>query len=259
MGLSWPTEVLGTLGGILVVFAIINSSFANANSGATAATRSMFAMGRGGLLPRSSRRCIRRTGRRSTPCTSRCIVAIVVAVIGGLVLVDDPYPARRGPINIYVFIGTMLGLLFAGMYIAVNLAVIGFYCVSGGTSSTSIKHLMVPILGVIAMIPALLSVIGGLTIPIFDVKLAAYTGSLRFTAPIVGGLDADRRGRLLRAASRDPRGAGRGWARSTAGGDEEAAGDGLAEDRERAVGGDDPVRRVDDLADLQVARHAASR
>ena len=31
-----------------------------------------------------------------------------------------------------------------------------------------------------------MSVIGGLTIPFFEVKLAAYTNSLRFTAPIVG-------------------------------------------------------------------------
>jgi len=36
------------------------------------------------------------------------------------------------------------------------------------------------------MIPALMSVIGGLTIPLFDIKLDAYTNSLRFTAPIVG-------------------------------------------------------------------------
>jgi hypothetical protein len=36
------------------------------------------------------------------------------------------------------------------------------------------------------MIPAMMSVIGGLTIPFFDVQLAAYTNSLRFTAPIVG-------------------------------------------------------------------------
>jgi len=45
---------------------------------------------------------------------------------------------------------------------------------------------VIPLLGVLAMVPALLSVIGGLTIPLFDVELPAYTNSLRFTAPIVG-------------------------------------------------------------------------
>ena len=129
------TDVLGTLGGILVVFAIINSSLANANSGATAATRSIFSMGRGGLLPKFFA-AVHPTHR--TPVNAihfQVVLAIVVAVVGGLVLVNDPFEGL-GPINIYVFIGTMLGLLFASMYIAVNLAVIGFYLANAATSST---------------------------------------------------------------------------------------------------------------------------
>jgi amino acid transporter len=179
------TDVLGTLGGILVVFAIINSSLANANSGATAATRSLFSMARGGLLPKFFA-AVHPTHR--TPVNAvhfQVLVAIVVAVAGGLILADDPYKGS-GPINIYVFIGTMLGLLFAGMYIAVNLAVIGFYLRERRNEFNVIKHFLIPVLGVLAMIPALMSVIGGLTIPLFDIKLDAYTNSLRFTAPIVG-------------------------------------------------------------------------
>jgi amino acid transporter len=177
-------KVLGTLGGILVVFAIINSSFANANSGATAATRSLFSMGRSGLLPRWF--SATHPGHR-TPVNAihfQAIVAMVVAVAGGLILADDPFPGS-GPLNIYVFIGTMLGLLFAGMYVAVNLAVIGFFLRERRDEFNVIKHLVVPILGVIAMVPAIMSVIGGLTIPIFDVTLPPYENSLRFTAPIV--------------------------------------------------------------------------
>jgi len=179
------TEVLGTLGGILVVFAIINSSLANANSGATAATRSIFSMARGGLLPKFFA-AVHPTHR--TPVNAvhfQVLVAIVVAVAGGLILADDPYEGL-GPINIYVFIGTMLGLLFAGMYMAVNLAVIGFYWRERRDEFNAFKHFVIPIIGVLAMVPALLSVIGGLTIPLFDVELPAYTTSLRFTAPIVG-------------------------------------------------------------------------
>jgi amino acid transporter len=179
------TQELGTLGGILVVFAIINSSLANANSGATAATRSIFSMARGGLLPKFFA-AVHPTHR--TPVNAvhaQVLVAIVVAVVGGLVLADDPYEGL-GPINIYVFIGTMLGLLFAGMYMAVNLAVIGFYWRERRDEFNVIKHLLIPIIGVLAMVPALLSVIGGLTIPLFDVELPAYTTSLRFTAPLVG-------------------------------------------------------------------------
>jgi amino acid transporter len=179
------TEVLGTLGGILVVFAIINSSLANANSGGTAATRSIFSMARGGLLPKFFA-AVHPTHR--TPVNAvhfQVLLAIVVAVGGGLILADDPYEGL-GPINIYVFIGTMLGLLFAGMYMAVNVAVIGFYWRERRDEFNAFKHFVIPIIGVLAMVPALLSVIGGLTIPLFDVELPAYTTSLRFTAPIVG-------------------------------------------------------------------------
>jgi len=179
------TEVLGTLGGILVVFAIINSSLANANSGATAATRSLFSMARGGLLPKFLA-AVHPTHR--TPVNAvhfQVLLAIVVAVAGGLILADDPFPGS-GPINIYVFIGTMLGLLFAGMYMAVNVAVVGFYLRERRDEFNVIKHLLIPILGVLAMIPAMMSVIGGLTIPFFDITLDPYTTSLRFTAPLVG-------------------------------------------------------------------------
>lgn len=178
------TEVMGTLGGILVVFAIINSSLANASSGATAATRSIFSMARGHLLPKFFAAVHPKHRTPVNAVHAQVLLAIVVAVVGGLVLVDDPYEGL-GPINIYVFIGTMLGLLFAGMYMAVNVAVIGFYLRERRDEFNVIKHLLIPILGVTAMIPALLSVIGGLTIPIFDVELAAFTGALSWTAKIV--------------------------------------------------------------------------
>ena len=178
------TDVLGTLGGILVLFAIINSSLANANSGATAATRSLFAMGRGGLLPKFFA-AVHPTHR--TPVNAvhfQVLLAIVVAVAGGLYLVDDPY-AASGPINIYVFIGTMLGVLFAGMYIAVNVAAIGFYLRERRDQFNVIKHLLVPILGVLTMIPALMFAIGGVTIPIINLELAPLGGALGWTGKIV--------------------------------------------------------------------------
>ena len=178
------TEVLGTFGGILVVFAILNSSLANANSSATAATRSVFSMGRAGLLPRFFA-AIHPTNK--TPVNAvhvQVLLAIVVAIAGGLILADDPNEGL-GPINLYIFIGTMLGLVFSGMYMAVNAAVIGYYLRERRDEFNVVKHLVVPVLGIIAMIPAMLSVIGGLTIPILDVPLDPWSGALAWTAPIV--------------------------------------------------------------------------
>ena len=55
-----------------------------------------------------------------------------------------------------------------------NLACIGYFLRERRDEFNVVKHLVIPIIGVIAMIPALLSVIGGLTIPILDIKLDPY-------------------------------------------------------------------------------------
>ena len=64
----------------------------------------------------------------------------------------------------------MLGLIFAGIYIAREPGL--HRLLPGGERRSEfnpLKHVVVPILGVIAMIPALLAVIGGVTIPILDI------------------------------------------------------------------------------------------
>ena len=86
----------------------------------------------------------------------------------------------------YVFLGTMLGLIFVFIYICVNLACIGYFLRVRRDLFNPIKHLVVPVLGVVAMIPAGLAVIGGLTIPILDIELPPYGNALQYTAPIVG-------------------------------------------------------------------------
>ncbi len=176
-------EVLGTLGGLLVIFAILNSSIANANAGATAATRSLFAMGRASLLPRFFAAVHPETRAPVNAVHFQAVSALIIAVVLGYLLTSDPYPFG---LNVYVFLGTMLGLIFAGIYILVNVACFGYYWRERRDEFNVIKHVVVPIIGVIAMIPALLAVIGGLTIPIFDVELPPYDNYLRFTAPIVG-------------------------------------------------------------------------
>ena len=53
----------------------------------------------------------------------QAITALIIVVVLGYLLTDDPYPFG---LNVYVFLGTMLGLIFAGIYILVNLACIGY-------------------------------------------------------------------------------------------------------------------------------------
>jgi amino acid transporter len=173
------------IGGLLVVLAILNSCLANASAGATAATRSLFAMGRATLLPRWFG-AVHPTFRSPVNAVHfQAVFALVIAVVLGFVLADDPFPGS-GPLNVYVWLGTMIGLLFALIYIAVNIACIGYYLREGRSEFNVLKHLVVPVLGVIAMIPAVLAVIGGVTIPILNVELPPYENSLRYTAPVVG-------------------------------------------------------------------------
>ena len=183
--------VLPGIGGLLIIFAILNSSLANANAGATAATRTLFAMGRASLLPRFFAAVHPETRAPVNAVHFQAITALIIAVVLGFVLANDPYPtpeggASFGGLNVYVFLGTMLGLIFSGIYILVNAACIGYYWRERRDEFNILKHLIVPVLGVVAMIPAALAVIGGLTIPILDIELEPYETALRFTAPIVG-------------------------------------------------------------------------
>jgi len=163
-------EVLPTIGGLLVIFAILNSSLANASAGANASTRVLFALGRVSLLPRWFA-AIHETYR--TPLNAvhfQGILGIGLAVVLGLLFQSQGRPLG-GPLTTYVWIGYSLGLLFAGMYVAVNLAVIGFYLGERRSDFSPIKHLVIPILGIVLLIPAFLGVLGGLTIPLLDIDL----------------------------------------------------------------------------------------
>ena len=176
------SEVLPGIGSLLVVFAILNSCLANANSGANASTRAIFSLGRSRLLP-AAFGSVHPTHR--TPATAvhfQGILGIVIAVALSLWLASS-YPETPGPLNTYFVLGYALGLLFAGMYIAVNVAVIGFYLRERRDEFNIVKHVVVPVVGVILMIPAFISTIGGVTIPIIDLELSALTAPYSY-APL---------------------------------------------------------------------------
>ena len=178
-------EVLPGIGSLLVTFAILNSCLANANSGANASTRSVFALGRARLIP-GAFGTVHPTHR--TPATAihlQAIVGIVIAVGLSLVLANQ-YPATPGPLNSYFTIGYAIGLSFAGMYMAVNLATIGYFWREQREEFSWFKHLIVPVLGFILMIPAFLGVVGGVTIPILDLTLAPLTEPYSLVPPLVG-------------------------------------------------------------------------
>src|SRR4029077_14983756 len=77
------------------------------------------------------------------------IFGIVLSLGLGLLFNGE---AAGGPLTTYFFIGYILGLSFAAMYIAVNAAAIGYFLGEGRDQFNVVKHLVVPILGIVAML-----------------------------------------------------------------------------------------------------------
>ena len=177
--------VLPGIGDVLVLFAILNSCLGNANAGANASTRAIFSLGRSRLIP-AAFEALHPAHR--TPVNAVHFQAILGIVIGvGLSLwLGAAYPETPGPLNTYFVLGYALGLLFAGMYIAVNLAVIGYYLRWQRAEFNILKHVVVPVIGVILMIPAFVSASpGGITLPFIDLEIASLAPPYSYAPPLV--------------------------------------------------------------------------
>jgi amino acid transporter len=174
-------QVLPGIGSLLVTFAIVNSSIANANAGANASTRVIFSLGRTGLLPRALAAV---HPAHKTPVNAvhlQGVIGLVLAV--GLSLLFNG-EASGGPLTTYFFIGYILGLAFAGMYIVVNVAAIGFFLGEGRADFNPIKHVVVPIVGIVVMLIGFVSALGGVTIPVLNIEIPPLSEPFNW-APII--------------------------------------------------------------------------
>ena len=174
-------QVLPGIGSLLVTFAIVNSSIANANAGANAATRVIFSLGRSRLLP-GALAAVHPIHR--TPVNAVHVQGVIGIVLGvGLSLFFNG-EASGGPLTTYFFIGYMLGLSFAAMYITVNVATIGYFLGEGRSEFNPIKHAVVPVLGIVAMVIGFVSALGGVTIPIINAEIPALSAPFSY-APLI--------------------------------------------------------------------------
>ncbi len=132
---------------VLVFFAIINSTLANSNAGVNVASRTAFAMGRVRAFPTTLAQVSQR--HRSPVLAISVGCAIGLAVMLGLGFGYDPETA-------FGMIATALVILLVGIYLIVNLACIGYFARRAHGFSL-ISHLLVPVLGIAAFIPAWLA------------------------------------------------------------------------------------------------------
>jgi amino acid transporter len=176
-------QVLPGIGSLLVTFAIINSSLANANAGANASTRSIFSLGRSRLLPGWFAAVHPTHHTPSNAVHAQGLIGIVLAVGLGVLFANE---ANGGPLTTYFFIGYALGLLFAAMYVAVNAAAIGYFLGEGRSEFNVLKHGLIPVLGIIAMVIGFVSALGGVTIPILNVEIPPLGSPFNYAPIIVG-------------------------------------------------------------------------
>jgi amino acid transporter len=139
-----------------VFLAIVNSTVANANAGVNVASRTAFAMGRIGAFPYWFARVHLR--HRSPYVAILVTSAVTLAVSFGLGFGYDPTTA-------FAMVGTAIVIILAAIYIVVNAACIGYFLRRRREHFHPIAHIVVPLLGMAAFVPAWLTAAG---LPVFS-------------------------------------------------------------------------------------------
>ena len=140
-----------------VFLAIVNSTIANANAGVNVASRTGYAMGRIGAFPSLLAYVHRR--HRSPVVAIGVTSALTVAITLGLGL-------GYGPVDAFAMVGTGIVIVLVAVYIVVNLACIGYFASSSWRSGATgrrwnpLLHLVIPLLGIAAFVPAWLTSAG---------------------------------------------------------------------------------------------------
>ena len=167
-GAPWDglAKGLGTIFWILVLFAIINSTIANANAGANVFTRTAFAFGRAGVFPKALAAI---DPKHKTPRN-----AVIVQLVVGLVLALG-LGAKYTPQMAFGIIATGLVVAVVPVYMIANLACIGYFTKHRKDERHPVIHILVPIVGFLFLIPGFFNAAGITGMPglSFIVKLAS--------------------------------------------------------------------------------------
>jgi len=161
---------------VLVFVAIIISALANSNAGSNATTRTWYALGRGRILTSLLTETHPRWQSPYVGLLAQFVLALGIALPLGFIY--DPYPTAFG------LVGTLVTVVVVLIYIVMNVACFGYYVRRRGEFNWFL-HLVLPILGVLAFIPAILTALG-IETSLFDF-IVPLTWPFSLAAPIVGG------------------------------------------------------------------------
>ena len=148
---------------LFVFLAIVNSTIANANAGVNVSSRTAYAMGRIGAFP--YRLASIATRHRSPYLAILLVTACTIGISLGLGLHYDPETA-------FFMVGTGIVIVLVAIYILTNVTCIAYFTRRRRQDLNVVLHIVVPVLGVLAFIPAWLTA-AGLKVFSFITKLQA--------------------------------------------------------------------------------------
>jgi amino acid transporter len=172
---SWEGVARASFGlfWVLVFLAVVNSTVANANACATVSTRTAFALARIRVLPRVLATL---HPRHRSPVAGIAVQTVVaVGAVLGLGFGYDPVTA-------FLLLATVIVTVVIGVYIVVNLACAGYFLRRRRELLKPVRHVLVPLLGIVAFVPALLTAAG---LPVFDF-VTELTAPVSYAGPVVG-------------------------------------------------------------------------
>ena len=141
---------------IFVLLAIINSTLACANANTNVFTRTGYALGRIGVLPRGM--------SNLHPRYRSPRIGVLVELLIGLA-VTLALGEHYGPEVAFGIVGTAIVVVIVPIYIVANIACIGYYARHHREEHNVVSHIVVPIIGAAALVPGFLSVAGITGVP----------------------------------------------------------------------------------------------
>ncbi len=157
-GVPWDglAKGVGSIFYVLVLFAIVNSTIANANAGANVFTRTAYAFGRAGVFPA---KLAALDPKYKSPRNALLLQLILGLVIGlGLGFKYTPQVA-------FGIVATGLVVIVVVVYIVANIACIGYYAKHRKEERHPIIHIVVPAVGALFLVPGFLNAAGITGIP----------------------------------------------------------------------------------------------
>lgn len=86
------------------------------------------------------------------------------------------------PVTAFVLLATIIVTVIIGVYVVVNLACAGYFLRRRRDAFNPVLHLLFPVLGIAAFVPALLTAAG---IPVFDF-VSELSAPVSYAGPVVG-------------------------------------------------------------------------